>query len=82
MCQVYERCDCGSLVWLKNHATTSDGDNTIHSWWNTCNKWDELEFTSEEWVNRIYSLLHDLNPIELNVKVVDNSLGFRVEVSL
>ena len=46
------------------------------------NKWDELEFTSEEWVNRIYSLLHDLNPIKLNVKVVDNSLGFRVEVSL
>lgn len=38
MCQVYERCKCGSLVWLKNHATTSDGDTMEHRWWNTCYK--------------------------------------------
>jgi len=34
---VYERCpQCGSLVWLKNHSTTSDGDTMTHNWWATC----------------------------------------------
>ena len=39
MCSVYERCPhCGSLVWLKNHSTTSDGDSMVHEWWNQCYK--------------------------------------------
>ena len=41
MCQIYERCKCGALVWLKNHSSTSDGDKTVHEWWNNCYKCHE-----------------------------------------
>lgn len=42
MCQVYERCpSCHSLVWLKNHSSTSDGDKTVHTWWADCYKCKE-----------------------------------------